>query len=174
MNLLPDIIGYFLKVLFIGFNPGMKSAASGHHYAGNSNSFWKLLYESGLTSVRLKPEEDVRLLELGMGSANIADRPTRSAAELTACELREGTVSLMTKLREYSPQIACYMGIGAYRIVTGQKMIKAGAQPAGLIEGITDYVCSSPSGLNRIPYPDQLSYFKGLKILVDSSDISLL
>jgi hypothetical protein len=66
------------------------------------------------------------------------------------------------------------MGIGAYRIMTGQKAVKAGVQPSGLIEGITDFVCTSPSGLNRIPYLQQLEYFKGLKILADLSDISRL
>lgn len=163
---LPDIIDYGLKVIFIGFNPGMTSARTGHHYAGASNRFWKLLFESGLTPHRIGPEEDRTLLDMGYGSTNIVARPTKSAAEIRPEEFRQGAIALKRLLREYKPQIACYVGIGVYRVLTGKEAIKCGAQEQYAVEGVTDYVCSSPSGLNRIPYDEQLQCFKGLRNLL--------
>lgn len=165
MNYLPDILDYNLKIVFIGFNPGLRSAETGHHYAGKSNSFWKLLHQSGITPVRLEPEEDARLPEFGYGSTNIVKRPTRSAAELTPSEFREGAAALKKLLLLYKPRIACYVGIGVYRAFSGQKDISCGVQEQSVVENITDYVCSSPSGLNRLPYDRQLECFKGLQRL---------
>lgn len=166
MKPLPDIVDYNLKILFIGYNPGIKSAETGHHYAGGSNAFWKLLFESGLTSWRFKPEEDRRLLELGLGSTNIADRPTRSAAELQPNEFREGAAALRELLMEYQPKIACYVGIGVYRKFSGLKEVGRGRQENATVPGVIDFVCSSSSGLNRIPYAEQLECFKNLKSLI--------
>ncbi|MCX7709774.1 MAG: mismatch-specific DNA-glycosylase [Clostridia bacterium] len=170
MDLLPDIIDHNLKVVFIGYNPGMKTAETGHHYAGPSNGFWKLLYESRLTPYRFKPEEDRKLLELGYGSTNIVSRPTKSASEIKKEEFREGSDRLKTLLQLYKPKIACYMGIGVYRMFTGTKVVNPGRQEKSEVSGIVDYVCSSPSGLNRMPYDQQLNCFKGLKKLIDSLD----
>ena len=165
MDYLPDIIDYNLRVLFIGFNPGLKSAEVGHHYAGSSNNFWKLLYESSLTPYKLKPEQDFELLKMGYGSTNIIKRPTRSASELVLAEFREGSIVLKNLLEKFQPVFACYVGIGVYKMLTGSKNIKSGLQNGSVINGIFDYVCSSPSGLNRIPYKEQLECFIGLKNL---------
>jgi TDG/mug DNA glycosylase family protein len=173
---LPDIISGGLKILFVGFNPGMHSAREGHHYAGASNRFWRLLYESGLTPYRLSPDEDRKLLDFGYGSTNIADRPTRQAGELTAEELAEGCGSLARLVSDVRPEIVCYVGIGVYRIfrsyMTGipksRLKIAAGLQSDGLIDGVRDFVCSNPSGLNTIPYSLQLDCFKALKELAEA------
>lgn len=163
MKELPDIIDYNLKILFIGFNPGVKSAELGHHYAGQSNNFWKLLYESGLTPYKLKPEEDKLLLSFGYGSTNIIDRSSKSASELSEQEFVEGSVKLKELLRGYKPKVACYVGLGIYKYFSGNKDISCGIQVSSAIEGIIDYVCSSTSGLNRIPYSEQLDCLKSLK-----------
>jgi TDG/mug DNA glycosylase family protein len=165
---LKDILDYNLKIVFIGYNPGLKTSQTGHHYAGTSNRFWKLLFESGMTPYKFRPEEDRKLLELGYGSTNIVSRPTRSAAEITKKEFKEGAVILKDVLKKYRPQIAAYMGIGVYKIFSGKKDIKSGLQEESVVPGTIDYVCSSPSGLNRTPYSEQLECFRGLKKLIEN------
>jgi TDG/mug DNA glycosylase family protein len=118
----------------------------------------------------LLPEEDRRLLEFGYGSTNIVDRPTKSASEIEADEYREGAEKLERLLLEYSPRIACYMGIGVYRRFSGKKEIGTGLQQINKVEGVADYVCSSPSGLNRIPYSEQLECFINLGRLKERID----
>lgn len=71
-----DRIAPGVRVLFVGINPGMRSAAIGHHFAGYSNRFWKLLYESGLVPERIGTEDDGRLKEWGFGITNLVARPT--------------------------------------------------------------------------------------------------
>lgn len=170
---LPDIISENLKVLFVGFNPGLESARAGHHYANRSNRFWKLLYDSGLTPHRLKPEDDHKLLEFGYGSTNIVHRESKSAAEIKRSEYREGSVVLQRLILSVMPEIVCYVGYGVYKafassvldIPETQIIVEAGLQKSMLINGAKDFVCSSSSGLNTIPYSIQLECFKELKNL---------
>lgn len=161
---------YNLKVLFIGFNPGLRSAEIGHHYAGKSNLFWKLLFESGITPVRFAPEEDEKLLELGYGSTNIVPRPTRGISEIEPVEFKEGAAALKELLGKFRPKVACYVGMGVYKIFSSRKDAECGIQKDSSVEGVIDYVCTSPSGLNRTPYSDQLECFKGLKRLLNELD----
>lgn len=159
----PDVIAPGLTILFIGFNPGIRSAETSHHFAGPSNRFWKLLAESGLTPRRYRPEEDFDLLELGFGITNIVPRPTRAAAEITKEEFLEGRKHLITKLKRYKPLIACYEGIGVYREAAQITEVNCGRQPQSLVKGVIDFVVSSPSGLNRIPYAEQLKFYVELR-----------
>jgi len=168
MKALPDIIQPGLKVLFIGYNPGLRSAQLGHHYAGKNNRFWQLLNESGLLPEALSYEEDWKLLQYGYGSTNVVSRPTRTAAEITGEEFREGSMELARKLKLYQPRIACYCGIGVYKAFTGRTQVSTGLQKERKVPGVLDYVCSSPSGLNRISYGKQLECFQGLKALLDA------
>ncbi|MFW6287869.1 MAG: mismatch-specific DNA-glycosylase [bacterium] len=163
---LPDYLDYNLKVIFIGFNPGIRSAETGHHYAGRGNRFWKLLYESGLTPYQLEPEEDYKLLDLGYGLTNIVMRPSKKASDLDKGEYLAGRKILKAKLQKYNPEYACYTGIGVYRNFSGKKKIKRGLQDDQVLPGIKDFVISSPSGLNRTPYQEQLSRYKELKQLI--------
>lgn len=171
---LPDIVSYGLKILFIGYNPGILSGKTGHHYSHKSNRFWKLLSESGLTPYRFEPVEDIRLLELGFGSTNIVDAPTKSANELKAPELKEGSQLLYELIKEIKPRIACYVGIGVYRTFASNILnvsyervnINTGILPNSIVEGTIDFVCSSTSGLNTIPYTEQLRCFRELKNLL--------
>ncbi|CUH94824.1 hypothetical protein P22_0890 [Propionispora sp. 2/2-37] len=161
-----DVIAYNLSILFIGFNPGLKSGETGCHFAGPSNRFWRLLADSGLTPRKLAPAEDRLLLTWGYGITNIVSRPTRSAAEITRQEYATGRAELKLKLQTYKPQIACYVGIGVYRQFTGKSKIACGLQPEPAIPGMLDFVVSSPSGLNRIPVQTQLACFEELKSLM--------
>ncbi|OPZ94596.1 MAG: G/U mismatch-specific DNA glycosylase [Firmicutes bacterium ADurb.Bin419] len=167
-GLLPDLISDNLDILFVGYNPGTLSAATGHHYANKSNRFWKLLYESGLTPYKLSPEEDIRLLDFGYGSTNIVSRTTKSAKDITSSEFREGSAILKELIQRITPKIVCFVGIGVYRafasyirrIPESTLKVQTGIQEKSLIDEITDYVCSNPSGLNVIPYSEQLECFK--------------
>jgi double-stranded uracil-DNA glycosylase len=170
MEGIPDIIDYNLNILFIGYNPGLKSAEIGHHYASKSNGFWRLLYEAGITPYRFSPEEDRKLLELGCGSTNIISRPSRGASELKNHEFKAGAVVLKKLLEKYKPQIACYVGMGIYKKFSGKKDVEHGLQGERIVQDTKDFVCPSPSGLNRMPYEQQLHYFRKLKDL--SNEIS--
>lgn len=163
---LKDIIAQDLKVLFAGYNPGLRSAELGHHFAGPNNRFWRLLYESGLTPELLAASDDHLVLDLGLGLTNIVPRPTRRASELSTAELRAGGEVLRQKLVRYKPRIACYVGIGVYRALAKCRQCLAGQQATNLVAGVVDFVVPSPSGLNRISYADQLVSWLELAELV--------
>ncbi|HWR41962.1 mismatch-specific DNA-glycosylase [Sporomusa sp.] len=167
MNQVPDIIDNNLKVLFIGFNPGRRSAETGHHFAGYSNKFWKLLASAGLTPYQFRPEEDRTLLTVGLGITNIVARPSRAADEITKEEYRAGRDVLKEKLMLYRPQIACFAGVGVYKEFAGRPNIKCGVQPISVVTGVADFVVPSPSGLTRILFDDQLAYYQELARLLE-------
>ncbi len=157
-----DIIRPGLTVLFVGFNPGVRSAETGHHFAGHSNRFWKLLHTAGFTPRQLRPAEDDTLLALGFGITNIVPRPTKAAAEITREEYRRGRLALIDKLALYRPRIACYVGLGVYREFAVLKAVACGLQPQTVVPGVIDFVVPNPSGLNRISFDDQLRHYKDL------------
>ncbi len=173
---LPDILSTGLKVVFIGYNPGLLSARNRHHYSHKSNRFWRFLYESGLTPVRFEPEDDRKILELGYGSTNIVDRQTKAANEIGTDEVVEGSANLYRLLDTLKPRIACYVGIGVYRAYASSILkvpvssvnVKPGLQSASILEGILDFVCYSTSGLNTVPFAEQCKCFTDLKKLLDS------
>ena len=112
----PDVIQEDLDVLFVGVNPGIRSGQTRHHYAHPSGRFWKALYDSGFTSRLLAPEEELLLLDYGIGVTNLVHRPTASASDLSAAELRRGATALRRKACRFRPAWAAILGIGAYRI----------------------------------------------------------
>lgn len=164
---LRDIIQPDLKVLFVGYNPGLRSAEKGHHYAGISNRFWDILFKSGLTREKLNYVRDMELTDYGYGSTNIVDRPSKSAEELTNEEYKLGRIQLSKKLEKYRPAVACYVGKGVYQSFTGRRNIEWGLQADQAIEGITDFVAPSTSGLNRMPIIQQIEIYTRLKSIVD-------
>src|SRR6266571_3723637 len=97
--LLRDRVRPPVRVLFVGINPGMRSATSGHHFAGYSNRFWKLLYESGLLPERIGAEDDGRLPDWGYGITNLVPRPTPGIDTLTREEYTAGLLVLRRKVR---------------------------------------------------------------------------
>jgi TDG/mug DNA glycosylase family protein len=112
---LPDLITPGLEILFVGINPGLKSARLGHYYAGPGNLFWRCLHESGLIPVRLAPQQDRRLLEFGIGITDCVARPSRSAAEVTPNEFRTGAPLLAAKVAQFRPRIVCFNGLSGCR-----------------------------------------------------------
>src|SRR5713226_5055698 len=111
-----DVLASRLRALFCGINPGLYSAATGHHFARPGNRFWKALAGAGFTDRTLSPFEDASLVELGLGITNLVDRATARADELGDDELRQGAGRLKAKARRYAPRIVAVVGIGAYRV----------------------------------------------------------
>lgn len=159
---IPDHLGYDLAVLFIGFNPSIRSGETGHHYANPSNRFWKILYDAGLTPRKYKPQEDGELLKLGYGFTNIVSRPTKTAAEITKEEYKTGRLKLMSLLQEYRPKAACFVGKGVYEQYSGLARIDWGEQPHPLVHGVVEFVAPSSSGLVRMPTDEITEIFRGL------------
>lgn len=160
--MLEDILGPELDVLFCGFNPGLRSGASGHHYAGRGNQFWRLLAEAGLTPRLLPPEEDRSIPVYGLGSTNLVARATASAAELSRAELRAGVPHLRRAVEACRPGIVAYTGKGVYLAAANRAEADWGAQPDSLFEGVLDFVLPSPSGLARIPFAEKLRWYRAL------------
>ena len=154
LNEVPDYIRPGLKILFVGFNPSIRSGETGHHFANPSNRFWKILYRSGLTPRQYKPEEGPYLLDLGFGLTNIVARPSRAAADISRIEYARGREALLDKIRKYRPLVVCYVGKGVYQAFSTQKLVPWGLQPVQMLDGVNDFVAPSSSGLLRIIGPD--------------------
>jgi len=159
---LPDVIGPDLDVLFCGINPSLLSAERGHHFARPGNRFWPAIHLAGFTPRLFTPDEDRQLLEHGLGITNVAARPTRTAAELTREELREGAAALAELVAEYRPRVLAVLGVTAWR--TGFERPKAvvGLQPER-IGGSATWVVPNPSGLNaHVQVPDLARLYRQL------------
>jgi double-stranded uracil-DNA glycosylase len=152
----PDVIAPGLLVLFCGINPGLYSAATGHHFARPGNRFWPALHRSGFTPRQFDPAEQERLLELGLGITNLAARATAGAAELRPEELRHGAELLVAKLRRHRPAWVAFLGLGAYGTAFGRRQPRVGPAPA-LVEGTRTWLLPNPSGLNAHYRPPELA-----------------
>ena len=147
MKPLRDVIAPGLDVLFCGINPSLLSAERGHHFARPGNRFWPAIHRAGLTPRLLRPEEDMELLDHGLGVTNVADRPTRTAAELSREELRAGAVALGELVARYRPRVLAVLGITAYRTGFDRPRAGIGLQPER-VGGAATWVVPNPSGLN--------------------------
>jgi TDG/mug DNA glycosylase family protein len=143
----PDIIAPELKVLFCGINPGLYSAAVGHHFARPGNRFWKALFQAGFTDRLLTPPEEHLLPGYGWGITNIVNRATAQAAELSADELREGANVLEGKALAFRPGTLAVLGIDAYRKAFEAPAVAAGRQ-GKKIGATVVWVLPNPSGIN--------------------------
>lgn len=144
---IPDIIGPGLLVLFCGINPGLYSAAVGHHFGWPGNRFWKALQDAGFTERLLSPFEDRDLLLRGYGLTNLVERATASARDVGRKELAEGQRRLDEKVRHYQPRFVAVLGIGAYRKSFGLRKAVVGEQREGIADARL-WVLPNPSGLN--------------------------
>lgn len=126
---LPDHLAYDLDIIIIGINPGLTAAHVGHHYAGPGNHFWKCLYLSGLTAEQMNAYDDYKLKDIGIGFTNIVERTSRSSADLTRTEIKQGAEALVQKIKRYRPKIAVFNGKGIYEVFCGHKNFFIGKQP---------------------------------------------
>ncbi|WP_089304537.1 G/U mismatch-specific DNA glycosylase [Geodermatophilus pulveris] len=160
---LRDVIAPDLDVLFCGINPSLTSAARGHHFARPGNRFWPAIHLAGFTPRRLAPEEDLELLAHGLGVTNLADRPTRTAAELTTEELREGAAALDALVARYRPRVLAVLGVTAYRTGFGRPRAVLGRQDER-VGGARTWVVPNPSGLNaHYQLPDLARVYRRLR-----------
>jgi double-stranded uracil-DNA glycosylase len=143
----PDVAREGLRVLFIGINPGLYSAAAGHHFARPGNRFWNALHLGGMTPTVLHPDDELELLPLGIGVTNMVPRATAAAAELSEKELRTGAQALERKLRSLRPAFAAFLGLGAFRTAFGRPGAVTGEQPRR-IGDTRVWLLPNPSGLN--------------------------
>lgn len=143
----PDTIAPGLRVLFVGINPSLYSAAVGHHFARPGNRFWPALHAAGFSDRLLHPSEGRLLLEMGCGITNIADSATATADELSDAELLAGARKLVRKVKRYRPAIVAFLGVTAYRTAFGRPGAKLGRQGERVGEAAA-WVLPNPSGLN--------------------------
>lgn len=158
-----DVIRPGLDVLFVGINPGLYTAAIGHHFGRPGNRFWPALNASGLLREPLTPYDSRRLLDSNLGITNVVARATPAASELTRAELEEGGRRLVRKILRYKPRQAAFLGLGLYRDAFRRPDAVAGLQRETIGETKL-WVFPNPSGLNaRFQVPDYARMFRGLK-----------
>ena len=163
-----------MRVLFVGINLGMRSAAIGHHFAGPSNRFWKLLFDSRLVPEPIGTEEDHRLPEWGFGITNLVPRATPGIDTLRPAEYVAGALALRRKVRRWKPVMVAFVGVTLFRSVFA---VKPGvAIPLGLqresvtLEGARVFVLPNPSGRNaNFSYQEMLAAFTRLRRWIESA-----
>ena len=162
--MLRDRIRPDVRVLFVGINPGIRSALTGHHFAGFSNRFWKLLYESGLVPERIGYEEDDRLPEWGFGITNIVPRATPGIDTLTREEYVAGRARLRRKILRYRPEVVAAVGVTVFRAMFPDRRgaVSLGLQPER-VGGSAVFVPPNPSGRNaNYSYKEMLAAYCSL------------
>jgi TDG/mug DNA glycosylase family protein len=171
---LKDRIRPGLRVLFVGINPGVRSAQTGHHFAGYSNRFWKLLFEAGLVPEPITYEKDARLPEFGYGITNLIARPSPGIDTLSPAEYVEGWKRLDRKIRRYRPEVVALVGVTLWRAILplldlsdGERAGLKGAVALGpqsaTIHGARVHVLPNPSGRNaNFSYAEMLEAFRAL------------
>jgi double-stranded uracil-DNA glycosylase len=163
----PDVLAPNLRVLFCGINPGLWSAAVGHHFARPGNRFWKTLHLSGFTPRLLTPDEEAELLCLGLGITNLVDRASAGAAALTPEELRTGANRLAAKVTQTHPAVVAVLGVAAYRTAFARPRATVGPQ-SDPIAATRAWVLPNPSGLNaHYQLPALAEAFATLRHTVD-------
>jgi len=163
-----------VRVLFVGINPGVRSAQTGHHFAGFSNRFWKLLFEAGLVPERLTYEDDVRLPEFGYGITNLVARPSPGIDTLLPSEYVAGWAALERKIRRHRPQVVALVGVTLWRAILPllelddekrallKRRAPIGPQPV-TIHGARLHVLPNPSGRNaNFSYAEMVHAFAEL------------
>ncbi len=143
----PDLVGPGLRVLFCGINPGLYTAAIGHHFGRPGNRFWPVLQEAGFTPRQFAPWEERELVPLGFGITNVVPRTTATAAELSSEEIVAGGQRLARLVARHQPRVLAVLGVGAYRTAFRRRRAVIGPQDHFL--GTTQvWVLPNPSGLN--------------------------
>ena len=151
--LVPDLVGDDLRLLFVGINPGLWTAAVQTHFAHPVNRFYPALLAAGIIERPIDPaagmtEADrVYFTSRGLGITNLVARASARADELTTAELREGGARLVERVHQWSPAVVAIAGITAYRTAFGARRAVPGAQPETL-GGAQVWVVPNPSGLN--------------------------
>ena len=145
---LPDILAPGLDVVFCGINPGMRAAATGHHFMGRSNRFWKTVHLSGFTPELIDPLDDRKILDHRCGLTTVVERPTARADELLRDEFLLSSATLQKKMEKFKPRCLAFLGKPAYQALSGNSKLLWGRQPE-TFGGTIVWILPNPSGLNR-------------------------
>ena len=160
---IPDLVAPGLNVLLVGINPGLMSAAIGHHFGNPANRLWPALHLAGFTPRRLHPAESPELLSYGVGITNLVARATATAAELTADEIRAGVAPLTELVEANEPRYVAFLGLTSYRTAFGRPHATVGEQPETLA-GSAIWLLPNTSGLNaHYQLPDLARVFGDLR-----------
>jgi TDG/mug DNA glycosylase family protein len=154
-----DLVGANLKLLFVGINPGLWTAAVQTHFAHPTNRFYPALAAAGITAQEvdraagMTDADRAHLVARGVGITNLVPRATARASELSRAELREGGEQLLQFVAEHRPKVVAIAGISAYRDAFGERGAVLGRQPdtldsAARWSGATLWAVPNPSGLN--------------------------
>ena len=166
--MLRDRIEPGVRILFVGINPGQRSEAIGHHFAGYSNRFWLLLHESKLVPEPMRAEDDDRLAEWGYGITNLVARMTPGIDTLRPDDYVAGAKVLRRKIRRFKPPIVALIGVTVFRslfAVRSSQPVTLGLQRVEL-EGSRVFVLPNPSGRNaNFTYAEMLAAFRALRRL---------
>jgi TDG/mug DNA glycosylase family protein len=161
---LRDRIQPGVRVLFVGINPGVRSALTGHHFAGFSNRFWKLLYGSRLVPEPITFVDDDRLLEWGYGITNIVPRPTPGIDTLERHEYVAGRRTLRRKILRYRPAVVALVGVTVFRAMFPERKdaVSLGLQRERI--GTSEvFVLPNPSGRNaNFSYAEMVAAYRKL------------
>jgi double-stranded uracil-DNA glycosylase len=152
---LPDIIADHLAVLFCGINPGLKAAATGHHFAGRGNRFWRVVHLAGFTPEEIAPENGRAILRYGCGLTTLVERPTARADQVSRQEFVAAAAAFEHKIARHAPQVVAFLGKAAYAALSGRSDVAWGPQQTGLGASVV-WVLPNPSGRNRAFTLDQL------------------
>jgi TDG/mug DNA glycosylase family protein len=159
---LPDLIDERVRLLFVGYNPGLLSVAVQAHFAPRGNRFFPALLRAGITDHLIDAADGFTaadrayLLERGIGITSLVARATAGADELSAAELAEGARALTGRVARFCPAVVAVLGITAYRTAFAQRKAILGRQPAGLA-GAQVWVVPNPSGRNAHAPLDRLA-----------------
>lgn len=157
-----DLVGPDLRVLFCGINPGTRSGELGLHFARPGNRFWKLLQAGGFTESVLAPTAQDTLPSLGIGITNLVGRVTKAASEVSASELRTGATRLESKVQRWRPRCVAVLGLHAYRTAFRRTAATIGPQ-SELLGGARLWLLPNPSGLQaRYGLPEMSEMFRAL------------
>lgn len=156
-------------MLFVGINPGIRSSLTGHHFAGYSNRFWKLLYDAKLVPEPITYVDDDRLPEWGYGITNIVPRPTPGVNDLRRDEFVAGRARLRTKVRRCRPGVVALVGVTVFRAMFPERrgFVRLGRQRER-VGGALVFVLPNPSGRNaNFSYAEMLAAFRALRRYID-------
>jgi TDG/mug DNA glycosylase family protein len=168
MPRLKDVVVDRPDVLLVGINPGLRSGAVGHHFAGNGNPFWRLLEKSKLTPRLLHYEEDQQLADFGIALTNLCPRTTRTAAELEPREIERGRRALARKIGKLRPRVVAFVGVSLYQMYFRLPKSGGPGKKPETIAGAPVFVVPNPSGLNAsFPgFEHKLVWFQALRRFV--------
>jgi double-stranded uracil-DNA glycosylase len=160
------------RILFVGINPSLVSAAVGHHFASPGNPFWRLLHAAGLVPTPLTAAEDGRLRELGLALTNLCPRATRQAAELRPAEIAAGRVRLRRLIGRLRPEVVAFVGVTLYGQLFGRVQQGGPGLKPETVAGARVFVLPNPSGLNAsFPgFAHKLVWFQRLRELTAGPD----